>query len=148
MKKVISIALLMLSSFVFGKEVEIPNARIEISDPWYVVADDDTPSVHIKHPELDTELVIFVENLGHAPDPKTLERMIEIHTYHKREIKSVSLGQFSGYFIPFELDDRCHANWNMISGNYILLVGYQSNCNDVQYGIGSSIIESLVPIQP
>lgn len=145
MNKLVFILIFALPLHASGKSINIPNASIDISDPWYVELDDDTPSVYVKHPELDAEFVIFVEKLGHAPDPKTLETMNEIHVHHNRDIQSVSLGKFSGYFIPFKLEDRCHAAWNMISGNYILVVGYQGTCNTTQYDKGASIIKKLVP---
>ena len=140
------VCLFMISSFSHSESqsqtVAINDAALTVSEKWSLKRHDETGAAFLTRSDNQAQLVVFAKYVPGG----TQDLSLFLETYEARglPISSVQVGDFSGYFIPFELEDGCHANWILLNGDHFLSAGYLGDCDTVDY---APVIEMIKSIQ-
>ncbi|WP_153039236.1 hypothetical protein [Microbulbifer sp. Q7] len=121
--------------------MSINDASLVLSDQWTLEKHEDTGAAYLTRSDQKAQLVMYAKYVRGS----TQNLSVFLETYEERglPVSSIQIGDFSGYFIPFELEDGCHANWLLLNGDYFLSAGYKSDCDTADYAPVIEMIESV-----
>ncbi len=119
--------------------------KITLPDEWQVDDDADTEVLTLYQPEGVGELQISTIKFD---EPLSGEGLLELAAEHIEagaEPEEVTLGEFDGITLEYEVDDEYGCEWYLLAGSLFLFVTYACACGDdeQEHDVVEFILESL-----
>lgn len=117
--------------------------QITLPDDWQV--DDDDEELTFFHPDGVGELQISTIKYDTAPEGDVLLELAAEHLEAGAEPEEITLGEFDGIVLDYELEGEYGCEWYLLSGSLLLFVTYICDVSedDQEHDVIEMILESL-----
>ncbi len=116
-------------------------------DEWQV--DDEAEVLTLYHPEGVGELQISTIKFDEPLSGDALLKLAAEHIEAGAEPEEVTLGEFDGIVLEYEVDGEYGCEWYLLAGSLFLFVTYVCDCGDdeQEHDVVEFILESLTLIR-
>lgn len=120
--------------------------KITLPDEWQV--DDNDEGLTLFHPDGAGELQISTVKFDEEPGGEALLELAAEHIEAGAEPEEVTLGEFDGIVLEYEVDDEYGCEWYLLAGSLFLFATYICNAGDdeQEHDVIAFILESLILI--
>lgn len=129
------------------KKYQTDDWKITLPDEWQV--DDDAEVLTLYHPEGVGELQISTIKFDEPLSGDALLKLAAEHIEAGAEPEEVTLGEFDGIVLEYEVDGEYGCEWYLLAGSLFLFVTYVCDCGDdeQEHDLVEFILESLTLIR-
>ncbi len=125
------------------KKYKTADWHITLPDDWRVEEDEDVLTLF--HPEGIGELQISTLNYDQPLSGDALLEFAAEHIEAGAEPEEITLGEFDGIVLDYEIDDEYGCEWYLLAGSLFLFVTYVCDAGDEEqeHDVVELILESL-----